>query len=87
VILHPAIVAPHPIHPLQSRNSHKKVAEEIWLLIFADRTHPSQMFFVAPDFPLDSVSSRFTRTFYCGYPVTEGVIDLTKKFETTAVIF
>ena len=60
-------------------NGYKKVAEEIWLLIVADRTHPSQMFYVARDFPLGSVSSPFTRTFYYGYPEAEGVIDLTNK--------
>jgi len=43
------------------------------------------MFSVAPDFPLDSVSSTFTKTFYCGY-VTKVVIDLTNKVKTSAVI-
>jgi len=66
-------------------NGYKKKAEEIWLLIFADRTLPSQMFSVAPDFPLDSVSSPFTKTFYCDY-VAEEVIDLTNKVKTSAVI-
>ena len=56
--------------------------EEIWLLIVADGTLPSRMFYVAPDFPLDAVSSRFTKTFYYGYPA-EGVIDLTDKAKTS----
>jgi len=43
------------------------------------------MFSVAPDFPLDSVSSPFTKTFYCGY-VAEEVIDLTNTVKTSAVI-
>jgi len=58
--------------------------EEIWLLIVADGTLPSRMFYVAPDFPLDSVSSRFAKTFYYGYPA-EGVIDLTDKAKTSGV--
>ena len=48
-------------------NGYKKVAEEIWLLIVADRTRPSQKFSVMPDFPLDSISSPFAKTFYYGY--------------------
>ncbi len=48
-------------------NDYKTVAEEIWLLIVADRTRPSQKFFVMPDFPLDSISSPFAKTFYYGY--------------------
>jgi hypothetical protein len=48
-------------------NGYKKVAEEIWLLIVADRTRSSQKFSVMPDFPLDSISSPFAKTFYCGY--------------------
>jgi hypothetical protein len=66
-------------------NGYKKKADEIWLLIFADRTLPSQMFSLAPDFPLVSVSSPFTKTFYCDY-VAEEVIDLTNKVKTGAVI-
>ncbi len=67
-------------------NSYKKVActEEIWLLIIGDGTLPSRMFYVAPDFPLDSVSSPFAKTFYYGYPA-EGVIDLTDKDKTSGV--
>jgi hypothetical protein len=48
-------------------NAYKKRAEEIWLLIVADRTQPSQKFSVKPDFPVTSLSSPFTRTFYFGY--------------------
>jgi hypothetical protein len=66
-------------------NEYKKIAEEIWLLIVADRTRPSRMFFVASDFPLDSVTSPFTKTFYCDY-VTKEVIDLTNKVKTSPVI-
>jgi hypothetical protein len=58
-------------------DAYKKHAKEIWLLIVADCTHPSQMFYVAPDFPLGLVSSPFTKTFYYGYPMPDGVIDLT----------
>jgi hypothetical protein len=48
-------------------DDYKKRAEEIWLLIVADRTRPSQKFSVMPGFPLDSISSPFAKTFYCGY--------------------
>jgi len=48
-------------------NGYKKVAEEIWLLIVADGTRSSQKFSVMPDFPLDSISSPFAKTFYYGY--------------------
>ena len=58
--------------------AYKKYAEEIWLLIVADRTRPSQKLSVAPDLPLDSVSSPFTKTFYYCYAAEE-VIDLTKR--------
>jgi|GEM_PF-1913466 len=64
---------------------YKKCAEEIWLLIVADRTRPSQMFSIAPDFPSDSVSSPFTKTFYCDF-VTKRVIDLTNKVKSSTVI-
>jgi hypothetical protein len=59
-------------------SSYKKHSEEIWLLIVADRTRPSQMFFVAPDFPLDLVTSPFSKTFFYSYAAEE-VIDLTKS--------
>jgi hypothetical protein len=82
----PGVVAPLTTKHLQDVidekakkfNRYKEKAEEIWLLIFADHTRPSQMFFVAPDFPSDSVSSLFTKTFYCDY-VAKEVIDLTRK--------
>lgn len=48
-------------------SAYKKRAEEIWLLIVADRTRSSQKFSVMPDFPLDSISSPFAKTFYYGY--------------------
>jgi hypothetical protein len=52
--------------------------EEIWLLMVADRTRPSQRLFVTPDFPLDSVHSPFTKTFYCDY-VHKEVIEITNR--------
>jgi hypothetical protein len=52
-------------------NGYKKVAEEIWLLIVADGTRSSQKFSVMPDFPLDSISSPFAKTFYYGYVSAE----------------
>jgi hypothetical protein len=55
-------------------NGYKKNTEEIWLLIVADRTLPSQKFMLSPSFPLDSLSSRFARTFYYGYGA-DGVIE------------
>ncbi len=67
-------------------NEYKTIAEEIWLLIVADRARPSQMFSVTPDFPLDSISSPFTRTFLCSH-VDREVIDLTKKVEAARVLF
>jgi hypothetical protein len=66
-------------------NSYKKYAEETWLLIVADNTRPSQRFSVAPDFPLDSVSSPFQKTFYYDY-VLKGVIDLSNNVKTSAAI-
>ncbi len=82
----PAVVAPLTTKHLQDVidekakkfNRYKEKAEGVWLLIFADHTRPSQMFFVATDFPSDSVSSLFTKTFYCDY-VAKEVIDLTRK--------
>jgi hypothetical protein len=50
---------------------YKKRAEDIWLLIVADRTRPSQKFSVMPNFPLDSISSPFAKTFYYGYASDE----------------
>jgi len=91
-VARPGLVAPLTPKRLQEAidkkatkiNAYKKHAEEIWLLIVADRTLPSQMFSVAPDFPLDSVSSPFAKTFYydCAH---KGVIDLTR--EANSVIF
>jgi hypothetical protein len=48
-------------------NGYKKVAEEIWLLIVVDRTRSSQKISVMPDFPLNSISSPFAKTFYYDY--------------------
>jgi hypothetical protein len=56
-------------------DAYKKRAEEIWLLIVADRTRSSQKFSVMPDFPLDSISSPFAKTFYYGC-VSDEVIEL-----------
>jgi hypothetical protein len=50
---------------------YKKAAGEIWLLIVADLTRPSQLFSVPRDFPLDSLFSPFERTIYFGYPDRE----------------
>ena len=67
-------------------NTYRKKAEEIWLLMVADPTRLSQKFSIQTDFPIGSVSSPFTKTFYYGYAAEE-VIDLTKMAETTAVVF
>jgi hypothetical protein len=48
-------------------SAYRKCAEEIWLLIVADRTRSSQKYSVMPDFPLDSISSPFAKTFYYDY--------------------
>jgi hypothetical protein len=87
-VARPGVVAPLTRKHLQEaiNEKAKKISvykekagtEEVWLLIFVDRTRPSQMLSVAPGFPLDSVSSPFTKTFYCGY-VTKEVIDLPTK--------
>jgi hypothetical protein len=52
-------------------NTYSKFAKEVWLLIVADRTRPSQKFIVPPNFPLDSLSSPFAKTFYYGYAAEE----------------
>jgi len=44
--------------------NYKKRAKEIWLLIVADRTLPSQLVSIMSDFPLGSISSPFAKTFY-----------------------
>jgi hypothetical protein len=53
-------------------NAYKERAEEVWLLIVVDRTRSSQKFSVMPDFPLDSISSPFAKTFY--YDLVSGVV-------------
>jgi hypothetical protein len=63
-------------------NTYKKRAEEIWLLIVADRTRSSQKFSVMPDFPLDSISSPFTKTFYYGYVSDEVLSFEAMKLQT-----
>lgn len=87
-VARPSLVAPLTPKHLQEVvdkkakkiNSYKKCActEEIWLLIVADGTLPSRRFYVAPDFPIDSLSSPFAKTFYYSYPA-EGVIDIANK--------
>jgi hypothetical protein len=59
-------------------NAYKKRAKDIWLLIVADRTRPSQMFFFGTDFPAGSISSPFTRTFYYDY-VSEDVLEFQRN--------
>lgn len=44
-----------------------KYIEEIWLLMVADRTRPSQMLRLRADLPLESLSSPFAKTFYYCY--------------------
>jgi len=56
--------------------------EEIWLLIVADATLPSRMFYLAPDLPRASVSSPFTKTFYCDF-VHKEVIEIPNKAKTS----
>jgi hypothetical protein len=48
-------------------NAYRECAEEIWLLIVADRTRSSQKISVMPGFPLSSISSPFAKTFYYDY--------------------
>jgi hypothetical protein len=67
-------------------STYRKKSGEIWLLMVADPTQLSQKFSIQADFPMGSVSSPFTKTFYYCYAAEE-VIDLTKEVETTAVIF
>jgi hypothetical protein len=63
-------------------NAYKKRAEEIWLLIVADRSRSSQKFSVMPDFPLDSISSPFAKTFYYGYVSDEVLSFEAMKLQT-----
>lgn len=91
-VARPSLVAPLTPKRLQGEidekakkiDDYRKRAciEEIWLLIFADRTQPSQRFFVTPDFPQDSLSSRFTKTFYCDF-VDKEIIEITNKAKTS----
>jgi hypothetical protein len=87
-VARPGLVAPLTGKHLQNSidkkaqkiNSYQKNAEETWLLIVADHTQPSQMFFVAQGFSLDSVTSPFAKTFFYNYAAEE-VIDLTKSMK------
>jgi hypothetical protein len=85
-VVRAGIVAKLTLEHLRDRIDHKaqklkgysknKTFEEIWLLMVADRTHPSQMLHHGPDFPSESLSSPFDRTFYfCDAP-DEPVIEL-----------
>jgi hypothetical protein len=48
-------------------NGYKQNTQEVWLVIVADRTQPSQKFKLPPSFPWVSLSSGFTRMFYYCY--------------------
>ncbi len=48
--------------------TYQEVAQEIWLVIIADGTKPSQAFSVPSDFQPRGFFSPFTRTFFFGYP-------------------
>jgi len=84
-VMRPGIVSGLTIKHLQSRMDHKAQKlehynqrqrfEEIWLLMVADRTRPSQMLHHGSDFPLESLSSRFDKTLYYCYPTDEPVIE------------
>lgn len=50
--------------------------KEIWLLMVADRTRPSQMLHRRPDLPLESLSSPFSKTLYYCYASDEPVVEL-----------
>jgi hypothetical protein len=60
---------------LKSYRENKKI-EEIWLLMVADRTRPSQKLLRRIDLPLESLSSPFAKTFYYCYPTDEPVVEL-----------
>jgi hypothetical protein len=53
-----------------------KNTEEIWLLMVADRTRPSQMLLRRLGLPLESLSSPFDKTFYYCYAGDEPVVEL-----------
>jgi hypothetical protein len=85
-VMRPGFVANLTLKHLQDRISVKasklegyrknKSIEEIWLLMIADRTRPSQKLHRGSDLPLESLSSPFTRTFYYCYAVDEPVFEL-----------
>lgn len=53
-----------------------KNLKEIWLLMAADRTRPSQMLQRRLDLPLESLCSRFDKTVYFCFPTDEPVVEL-----------
>jgi hypothetical protein len=85
-VMRPGIVANLTPKHLQDRIDEKaskidgykrnRNLEEIWLLMVADRTRPSQKLQRRLDLPLDSLSSPFVRTFYYCYPTDEPVVEL-----------
>jgi hypothetical protein len=85
-VMRPGIVANLTLEHLQDRINLKaqklksyrrnQHIEEIWLLMVADRTRPSQMLQRRLDLPLESLSSRFDKTFYYSFPVDEPVVEL-----------
>ena len=50
--------------------------EEIWLLMVADRTRPSQKLLRRLDLPLEPLSRPFAKTFYYCYSTDEPVVEL-----------
>jgi hypothetical protein len=85
-VMRPGIVANLTLKHLQDRIDHKaqklkdynknKEIEEIWLLMVADRTRPSQMLQRSSDLPLESLWSPFAKTLYYCYPTDEPVVEL-----------
>jgi len=57
-------------------NEYRVKAYEIWLLMFIDRGRPSQMLQTPQNFPLESLSSPFDKTFYYCYGTSDPVIEL-----------
>jgi hypothetical protein len=85
-VMRPGIVANLTPNDLQDRINLKarklksyrknKSIQEIWLLMVADRMRPSQRLHRRSDFPLESLSSPFAKTFYYCYADDEPVIEL-----------
>lgn len=69
-------VAELSVTPLQTRVNEKArkigtyqlAADEIWLLIVADRMNPPQSFSIPPGFSTETISTPFARTFFHPYP-------------------